>query len=79
VIYVSADALPNEKSGTPQNASDIYVARVELDAVAASAIKDFHATPGMPAEVYIKTSDRTFLEYVARPLRDSMARAFREP
>ena len=79
VVYVSADALPNEKAGGQQNASDIYVARVKLDPMVASAVKGFRPTPGMPAEVFIKTSERTFLEYIAQPLRDSMARAFREP
>ena len=34
--------------------------------------------PGMPAEVYIKTTERTFFEYLMQPIRDSMARAFRE-
>jgi HlyD family secretion protein len=34
--------------------------------------------PGMPAEVYIKAADRTFLEYLLQPIRDSLAKAFRE-
>ena len=38
----------------------------------------FEPTPGMPAEVYIKTAERTFLDYLLRPLKDTMARAFRE-
>ena len=32
----------------------------------------------MPVEVYIKTAERTFLEYLMRPIRDSLHRAFRE-
>jgi HlyD family secretion protein len=32
----------------------------------------------MPADIYIKTTQRTFFEYVMRPVRDSFARAFRE-
>jgi HlyD family secretion protein len=32
----------------------------------------------MPAEVFITTTERTFFEYVTKPIRDSMARAFRE-
>ena len=38
----------------------------------------FTPTPGMPAEVYIKTVERTFLDYLLQPIRDSMTRAFRE-
>jgi HlyD family type I secretion membrane fusion protein len=77
VIYVSADALPDEKKGA-QVTSDVYVARIKLDVTEAANIPGFTPTPGMPAEVYIKTTDRTFLEYLIRPIQDSMARAFRE-
>ncbi len=76
VVYVSADALPDDK--TPGIRNDIYVVRVELDDAEASAIEHFAPTPGMPAEVYITTAERTFLEYLVQPLKDSMSRAFRE-
>jgi HlyD family secretion protein len=78
VVYVSADAVPDEKKGVQQAPSDIYLARVALDPKEATSIPDFTPTPGMPAEVYITTSERTFFEYLTRPIRDSMARAFRE-
>ncbi|MCB8823039.1 HlyD family type I secretion periplasmic adaptor subunit [Microvirga rosea] len=76
VVYVSADALPDEKSALTRN--DVYVARVSLNPQEISKVHDFAPTPGMPAEVYIKTADRTFIEYLLQPIRDSMARAFRE-
>jgi HlyD family type I secretion membrane fusion protein len=79
VIYLSADALPDEKKGVQQQQlSDIYVARVRLDAKEAAELKGFTPTPGMPAEVYIQTAARTFFEYLMQPINDSMARAFRE-
>jgi len=34
--------------------------------------------PGMPAEVMIKTGDRTALSYLVKPLSDQILRAFRE-
>lgn len=77
VAYVSADSMPNEKNPDRSN-PDVYLARVRLDQQAAKAIREFEATPGMPAEVYIKTNERTFFEYLMRPIRDSMSRAFRE-
>lgn len=77
VIYISADALPDEKQRTP-DASDLYVVRVRLEASSVAAIEGFEPTPGMPAEVYIQTAERTFFEYLMQPIRDSMARAFRE-
>ncbi|QFU17345.1 HlyD family type I secretion periplasmic adaptor subunit [Microvirga thermotolerans] len=76
VVYVSADALPDEKNALARN--DVYVARVSLDPKEASKVHGFAPTPGMPAEVYIKTTERTFIEYLLQPIRDSMARAFRE-
>lgn len=76
VIFVSADALPNERA--PMQADNIYVARVELDPKHTVHIDGFQATPGMPAEVFIKTGQHTFLEYLVKPVRDTMSRAFRE-
>jgi HlyD family secretion protein len=32
----------------------------------------------MPADVYIKTGERTFFEYMLRPVLDSFSRSFRE-
>jgi hypothetical protein len=39
---------------------------------------NFQPSPGMPADLYIKTGERTFLAYLMRPLMDSFSRAFRE-
>ncbi len=77
VMYLSADALPDDKRGQ-QAASDVYVVRVRLDPVDAARIESFHPTPGMPAEIYIKTRERTFFDYLTQPVRDSMSRSFRE-
>jgi len=52
--------------------------RVKVDQDQKQLIKGFKATPGMPAEIYIATRERTFFDYLVRPIRDSMARAFRE-
>lgn len=79
VVYVSADALPNDKSGNQRGeVPDAYVARVQLAETSRRLVHDFEPTPGMPAEVYIKTSERTFFEYLMQPVKDSMTRAFRE-
>jgi HlyD family secretion protein len=77
VVYVSADAFPEDRRGVPIT-SDLYVVRIRLDPADVARLH-FRAVPGMPAEVYIKTAERTFFEYVTRPIRDSMSRAFREP
>lgn len=77
VIYVSADSLPEDRRGQVAG-GDFYVARIRLDANEAAALRTFSPTPGMPAEVYIKTTERTFFEYIVKPIRDSMTRSFRE-
>ncbi len=75
VVYVSADAIQNERNQASDNA---YVTRVKLDLASVAVVQNFLPTPGMPAEVYIRTGERTFFQYLARPITDVMARAFRE-
>jgi HlyD family secretion protein len=77
VLYVSADALPGATVRQGQ-VGDVYVARISLDPGEALRAPDFSPKPGMPVEVQIKTANRTFLEYLMQPIRDSMSRAFRE-
>jgi len=78
VIYISADALPDEKQRAYPGASDLYVVRARLDPKSLAGVPGFQPTAGMPADVYIQTAERTFFEYLLQPLKDSMARAFRE-
>jgi HlyD family type I secretion membrane fusion protein len=77
VIYVSADALSVDKVGQ-QVTGDSYIARIKLNPEEVANVPEFHPTPGMPSEVYIMTVERTFLNYLLRPLKDTMSRAFRE-
>jgi HlyD family type I secretion membrane fusion protein len=76
VVYVSADALPDETQVV--DAKDSYVVRVKLNAKQPAFDPLFKPKAGMPAEVYIKTTDRTFFEYLTQPIKDCMMRAFRE-
>lgn len=78
VIYLSADTLADEKKSQQVGPTDIYIIRIKLNTEEASKIPGFSPTPGMPAEVYIKTTERTFFQYLMRPIHDSMSRAFRE-
>ncbi len=82
VVYVSADVLPEQ---TPQTKNgqdarkDYYVVRVRLDAEdVRHRMYDFRPTPGLPADVYIKTGERTFFEYIMKPVLNSFSRAFNE-
>ncbi|ANW03755.1 HlyD family type I secretion periplasmic adaptor subunit [Bradyrhizobium icense] len=78
VVYLSADTLADEKKSQQVGPTDIYLVRVKLNAEESRNVPNFSPTPGMPAEVYIKTSERTFFQYIVRPIHDSMTRAFRE-
>jgi HlyD family type I secretion membrane fusion protein len=85
VIYVSADALAEQvqvKTETHPDSDtrrEFYVVRVRLDQDdILRRMPEFIPTPGMPADVYIKTGERTFFEYIMKPVFDSFSRAFRE-
>jgi multidrug efflux pump subunit AcrA (membrane-fusion protein) len=75
VFYVSADAITDKSNG---NVRDVYVARISLTPNEIRRVGNFSPTPGMPAEIMIQTETRTFAQYLARPIVDSMSRAFRE-
>lgn len=75
VIYVSADSILNSKdSANPE----VYVARINLVTESIGQVPGFVPTPGMPAEILITTQERTFFQYLTKPIVDSMSRAFRE-
>jgi len=55
-----------------------YVVRVSLPPDQIAKLADIKLVPGMPAEAFIKTHDRTPMEYLLKPLHEQIARAFRE-
>jgi HlyD family type I secretion membrane fusion protein len=84
VLYLSADAVTTQldataKSEREASARPSYVVRVRLDERdLRHQAENFRPTPGMPADVFIKTGERTFFDYIMRPVRDSLSKAFRE-
>lgn len=70
---VSADLTVDQKTGL-----GFYVARVRLPKEEVARLKGLSLTPGMPAEVFLPTHERTILSYLVKPLSDQMERAFRE-
>ncbi len=75
VFYVSADSIAETHDGLR---SEVYLARVSLPVSELQRVHGFSPTPGMPAEVMIQTAERTFFNYITKPIVDSMNRAFRE-
>lgn len=73
VIYISADVLEDERSGQSYFAVKVTVNDKELQ-----KLNNQPLHPGMPAEVIIKIGERTVLQYLAQPLTDALARAWKE-
>ncbi|HKA72141.1 MAG TPA: HlyD family type I secretion periplasmic adaptor subunit [Xanthobacteraceae bacterium] len=74
VTLIGAD-LTKEKE-QPNQA--YYVVRVDVPADQVSRLDHLKLVPGMPAEVFIQTRERTPLEYLLKPLQEQVARTFRE-
>lgn len=73
VRYVSADVLQDPQSGV-----FYYVARIEVPEVEVARLGDKQLQPGMTAEVFVRTGERTMADYLLQPLRDSFRRAWLE-
>lgn len=76
VEFVSADRLTDARTGEPY-----YTARIKLADTLDKEEMETAARllPGMPAEVYVETGDRTFFQYLLSPVTDILAHSFREP
>lgn len=75
VFYVSADAI---SEGLGPEMREVYLARISLEPEQLERVPGFSPTPGMPAQIMIQTASRTFAQYITKPIKDSMTRAFRE-
>jgi HlyD family secretion protein len=73
VVQVSAD-ITRPQDNTPP----FYGVRLKMSQAELKKLGDVHLKPGMPAEAFIRTRDRTPLSYLLRPLTDQIARTFRE-
>ena len=74
VVRVSADAFDDERSGAPFYRAEITLSEGER----ARLGEDKPLVPGMPVEAFIRTKDRTPLDYLTSPLTNYFKRAFRE-
>lgn len=71
--YVSADSMLDERSGMTY-----FIIRVSIAAEELAKLPSEGLIPGMPAEVFVQTGERTALEYLLQPLSDTIDRAWRE-
>jgi membrane fusion protein, type I secretion system len=75
VSLIGAD-LTKDKDQPNQPA--YYVVRVPVPAEEVQRLDQLKLVPGMPAEVFIQTRERTALDFLMKPLREQITRTFRE-
>jgi protease secretion system membrane fusion protein len=65
VTRVSADKLVDEKTGQPY-----YKMSAKVTPEGVKLLKDHQVRPGMPVELFIKTGERTMMNYLLKPIMD---------
>ncbi|WP_040067712.1 HlyD family type I secretion periplasmic adaptor subunit [Pseudomonas batumici] len=73
VSLVSADQLLDEKTGVPY-----YVLRSSVSDSALEKLNGLVIKPGMPAEMFVRTGERSLLNYLFKPLLDRAGSALTE-
>lgn len=73
VTYLSADRFVDGRTGEAY-----YLARIRVTDEEVKRLGDHRLQPGMPAEIMIKTGERTAFQYLMQPFTDSLEKAWRE-
>ena len=75
LVSLAGDALTEQVGAAVQT---YYLARVEITPEGMKALDGRNLQPGMPAEVLIKTGERSLLTYMLHPLTKRVAAAMTE-
>lgn len=73
VTYISADNLTDPITGSAYFEVDIEVADTELPKLDGQTL-----IPGMPADIFIQTQERTVFDYLTGPLKDTFKKTMRD-
>lgn len=73
VTTISPDLTVDEVTGM-----SFFTAQVGLNEGELERLGNLELVPGMPAETFIQTGNRTVLSFLLKPLSDNLRRAFRE-
>lgn len=73
IVDISADSLEDDRTGQAY-----YTARVTFDSAQPAAVAELDLVPGMPADLFVNTGERSALSYLTQPLQDRLARTFIE-
>ncbi len=74
VVRISPDAFQDEQTGESYYEAEIELAEGEVEKLPS----DVSLIPGMPVDAFLRTTDRTPLAYLTKPLTDYFVKAFRE-
>ena len=72
VIDIGANITQDDKRNEAY-----YAVRIRISDKEMARLQDLQPIAGMPVEVFIKTSPRTVVSYLIKPLREQLDRAFR--
>jgi protease secretion system membrane fusion protein len=73
VTQVSADRLVDEKSGQPY-----YALKAKVAPEGMTLISNLKIRPGMPVELFVKTGERTMMNYLVKPMLDHLKMSMTE-
>lgn len=73
VVTVAADSTLDPLTRMP-----VYKVLVEVTDEGRDMLKGLELKPGMPAQVFVVTGERTFFEYLIRPITDRLRGSFTE-
>lgn len=73
ISRISADVTSDQRTG-----QNFYTARLSIPPEELARLGAVKLHPGMPAEIFARTYDRSVLSYFVKPLSDQIARVFRE-
>jgi len=73
VTRVAADVTQDPQSGVTY-----YIARIAMPDAEIARLGGLKLLPGIPVEAFIRTDMRSVLSYLIEPLREQVARSFRE-
>jgi HlyD family secretion protein len=74
VSLVAGDLTSDQRTG-----ASYYVVRISVPKNQMDRLGGVKLVAGMPVEAFIKTGYRSVLSYLVKPMRDQMAKAFRQP
>ncbi|MEM1429496.1 MAG: HlyD family type I secretion periplasmic adaptor subunit [Pseudomonadota bacterium] len=77
-LFGRVQRIAADLSEDPQTGQGFYLVRIFIPDEEMNRLTSVSIVPGMPAETFIETGERTALSYLFKPLTDQIARSFRE-